>query len=224
MAAPVRDRSAGSQLAAFDVSLGTRYVAGADEAGRGSLAGPLVAAAVLFDCERLRRGVQDGLVDLDDSKKHTSAARERIFRAVLAHAARVRVVFKGPREIDRRGLHRVNIEALAEALAAVAPPDCTCLVDGFELDRVAARSRQQVVALVRGDATSAAVAAASVVAKVVRDRHMRRLAARYPEWGFERHVGYSTPEHREAITACGLTPLHRRSFASVAYSQLDFGL
>ncbi|SEH15121.1 ribonuclease HII [Thermoleophilum album] len=213
-----RRRSAAlSKLLAFDRSLGARFVAGADEAGRGPLAGPLVAAAVLFDLERLEQHFPRELRELDDSKRHEQADRERLFRAVLAAASGIRVVFRGPAEIDRDGLHRSNLSALREALQAVACQGCVCVVDGFEVGTLP----HPQVAVVGGDRKSAAVAAASIVAKVLRDRHMQRLAVRYPLWGFEKHVGYSTPEHRAAILTHGLTPLHRRSFASVAYQQLE---
>jgi ribonuclease HII len=121
------------------------------------------------------------------------------------------------RGIDRHGLHVTNLEALSAALERVAVPGATCLVDGFRLPRCSVEHR----AVVEGDATSAAIAAASVLAKVTRDRYMRRAEALYPGWGFGENVGYSTPEHREAIVRNGISALHRRSFQSVAYSQLD---
>ncbi len=120
--------------------------------------------------------------------------------------------------IDRRGLHVTNIEALSCALERLAPGDAAIsLVDGFSLPRCAVPHR----AVIQGDGTSAAIAAASVIAKVTRDRYMREAAGRHPGWGFEEHVGYSTPEHRQAIEEIGISPLHRRSFQSVAYAQLE---
>ena len=111
-----------------------------------------------------------------------------------------------------------NIEALANALERLQPEDgTTCLVDGFSLRQCRVPHR----AVVEGDGTSAAIAAASVLAKVTRDRYMHEAASRHPGWGFDEHVGYSTPEHREAIHRLGISPLHRRSFQSVAYSQLE---
>lgn len=117
--------------------------------------------------------------------------------------------------IDRRGLHRSNLEALASALEGVRPEGAICLVDGFTLP--GCRVEHQRV--VKGDATSAAIAAASIVAKVSRDRHMARMAEKHPGWGFEEHVGYSTPSHRQAIERLGPSPIHRMSFASSAYGQ-----
>ncbi|MGE5407320.1 MAG: ribonuclease HII [Syntrophothermus sp.] len=205
------------RLFAFDRGLQSRYVAGADEAGRGCLAGPLVAAAVLIDYEGLSHSDRRALSGLHDSKQMTEERRVEIYPAVLRAAERVCVVVRSAAGIDRRGLHNTNIEALSRALEGLAPgDDAISLVDGFTLPRCRVLHRR----VVGGDATSAAIAAASVVAKVTRDRYMREAAVRHPGWGFEEHVGYSTPEHREAIDRLGLSPLHRRSFQSVAYSQL----
>ncbi len=205
------------RLFAFDRGLGTRLVAGADEAGRGCLAGPLVAAAVLIDYETLSHADRRALAGLHDSKQMKEEKRAELFPCVLRAAARVSVVVRCARGIDDRGLHVTNIEALSDALERLRPEaGATCLVDGFSLRRCRVPHR----AVIEGDGTSAAIAAASVIAKVTRDRYMRRAAERHPGWGFEEHVGYSTPEHREAIERIGISPLHRRSFQSVAYSQL----
>lgn len=208
------------RLFAFDRGLQSRYVAGADEAGRGCLAGPLVAAAVLIDYERLSHSDRRALSGLHDSKQMTEERRLEMYPCVLRAAERVSVVVRSASGIDRRGLHVTNIEALSQALERLAPgEDAICLVDGFRLPRCAVPHRP----VVQGDGTSAAIAAASVVAKVTRDRYMRDVAAQHPGWGFEEHVGYSTPEHRQAIEEIGISPLHRRSFQSVAYSQLELG-
>jgi ribonuclease HII len=207
------------RLFAFDRGLGSRYVAGADEAGRGCLAGPLVAAAVLLDYESLSSSDRRALSGLHDSKQMTEAQRLEMYPCVLRAAERVSVVVRCAAGIDRRGLHVTNIEALALALERLAPPDteATSLVDGFRLPSCAVPHRR----VIKGDATSGAIAAASVIAKVTRDRYMRAVANLHPGWGFEEHVGYSTPEHRQAIEEIGISPLHRRSFQSVAYSQLE---
>jgi ribonuclease HII len=148
----------------------------------------------------------------------TAERREEIYPSVLGAAARVSVVVRCVGGIDKRGLHVTNIEALAGALERLEPPaGTTCLVDGFSLPGCRVPHR----AVIEGDATSAAIAAASVLAKVTRDRYMCAAAGVHPGWGFEEHVGYSTPEHREAIGRIGISPLHRRSFRSVAYSQLE---
>ena len=121
------------------------------------------------------------------------------------------------RGIDARGLHRTNLDALSDVLRRVGVNGCLCLSDGFHVPATGFDQRP----VVGGDATSAAIAAASVIAKVTRDRYMRRIAERYPGWDFAVHVGYSTPEHRAAIERIGISPLHRLSFQSIAYQQLE---
>ena len=206
------------RLFTFDRALGSRLVAGADEAGRGCLAGPLVAAAVLLDYETLSNADRRALSGLHDSKQMTEERRLDMYPCVLRAASRVSVVVRSAAGIDRRGLHNTNIEALSVALERLAPPaEAVCLSDGFSLPRCPVPHR----AVVQGDATSAAIAAASVIAKVTRDRYMREAAQEHPHWGFDEHVGYSTPEHRAAIEQIGISPLHRRSFQSVAYCQVS---
>ena len=193
-----------------------------DEAGRGSLAGPLLAAGVLIDLDRIGRSERRALARLDDSKQKTPEEREELYPQVIRAAARVSVAVRSVRAIDRNGLHVSNLAALSDCMRAVAQEDATRLVDGFRLPAC----KLEHTAVVDGDARSAAIAAASVIAKVTRDRYMHRVAEIYPGWNFEGNVGYSTPEHREAIVRKGICPIHRRSFASVAYSQLgleDFG-
>lgn len=194
-------------------------MAGADEAGRGSLAGPLVAAAVLFDLDRLTLSSRRSLARLNDSKQHTEAGREELYPLVMSAAARAAIVVRCPRGIDARGLHVTNLEALGSALQCVACDEALCLIDGFRVRDLGHEQR----AVIGGDSRSAAIAAASVLAKVTRDRYMRRVAEQHPEWDFGTNVGYSTPEHRAAIRANGISPLHRLSFASIAYQQLPLG-
>ena len=213
--ARARARS-GRRLFAFDRELGSRFVAGADEAGRGSLAGPLVAAAVLFDLERLTLSDRRALSRLNDSKQHTEAAREELFPIVMRAAAKSAIVSRCVRGIDGRGLHVTNLAALRAALLRVSCEQTVCLVDGFRVPEFGYEQR----AVVDGDCRSAAIAAASVLAKVTRDRYMRRAAENHPKWDFETNVGYSTPEHRAAIAEHGVSPLHRMSFQSIAYQQL----
>jgi ribonuclease HII len=211
-----RKRTSGRRLFAFDRRLGVRWVAGADEAGRGCLAGPLVAAAVLFDVESLTTRELRALSRLNDSKQHTPEEREALFPVVLRTATRVCVVSRSARTIDARGLHKTNIAALRDALLGVARPGCVCLSDGFPVGDIGHEQR----AIIEGDATSAAIAAASIIAKVTRDRYMHRADLLHPGWEFASHVGYSTPEHRDAIQRIGVSPLHRLSFQSTAYQQL----
>jgi ribonuclease HII len=209
----------GPKLFRYDRGLGARFVAGADEAGRGCLAGPLVAAAVLFDQSRLRPADIRALSALDDSKRQSPELRAELYPRIIRLATRVAGVSPSGPGIDRRGLHVTNLRALGDALAQVAVEGCICLSDGFA---VADLGFEQY-AVVRGDSTSAAIAAASVIAKETRDRYMRRVDARMPGWEFAQHVGYATPDHRDAIVRLGVTPLHRMSFQSAAYQQLTLG-
>jgi len=208
---------AGRKLLRFDRELGARWVAGADEAGRGCLAGPLVAAAVLFDHERLTLSDRRALSALNDSKQQTEAAREALYPVILRTATRVAVVSRSVRRIDGHGLHRTNLAALRDALLRVACPGCICLSDGFPVADTGFQQR----AVIEGDARSASIAAASILAKVSRDRYMRRADRLHPGWEFAAHVGYATPEHRAAIMTRGVSPLHRLSFQSIAYQQLE---
>jgi ribonuclease HII len=214
-----RRRRQAAKLFKFDRSLGARFVAGADEAGRGSLAGPLVAAAVLIDYENLGMRDRRALGELDDSKKRTPEEREALYPCVLRAAARVAVVSRCVPMLDVRGLHVTNLAALGRCLERVAVPGTACLSDGFPIRDC----RVEHQAVIDGDARSAAIAAASVIAKVTRDRLMQRADGLYPGFGFAENAGYSTPEHRAAILANGPSGIHRRSFQSIAYSQLSFG-
>jgi ribonuclease HII len=209
----------GRKLLRFDRSLGVRFVAGADEAGRGCLAGPLVAAAVLFDLQRIGPAQVRELGALNDSKQQTPEGRAALYPVILSLAARVSIVSRCAPGIDARGLHKTNLAALGDALRNVACDGCVCLSDGFPVSALAHDQR----AVIGGDAKSAAIAAASVLAKETRDRYMRRADAAHPGWEFAQHVGYSTPEHRDAIERLGVSPLHRLSFQSAAYQQLALG-
>jgi ribonuclease HII len=204
----------GQKLLRFDRGLGARFVAGADEAGRGSLAGPLVVAGVLLDYGSLRDHRVRPLAFLNDSKQCLPARREELFHAVLACAERVAVRVIPPGDIDRNGLHKSNLAGLRAMLHAVGPAD-VCLVDGFRLGPLAPEHR----AVVDGDEKSAAIAAASIVAKVTRDRLMRRLDALYPAYGFAQHVGYITPGHSAVVRERGPSAVHRLSFQALCYER-----
>jgi ribonuclease HII len=171
---------------------------------------------VLFDYERLGLREVRALSGLNDSKQHSIEGREALFPHVLRCATSVTVVSRCVRGIDERGLHNTNLAALSSALARVAVPGTLCLSDGFPVPPTGHRQNH----VISGDARSAAIAAASIVAKVTRDRYMRRVDAVHPGWEFATHVGYATPEHRAAILARGVSPLHRLSFQSLAYQQL----
>jgi ribonuclease HII len=206
-------RLTGRKLLQFDRKLGVRFVAGADEAGRGPLAGPLLVAGVLLDYARLRDHRVRPLACLNDSKQCTEAQRETLFRAVVSCAERIVVRAVSPAQIDREGLHRSNLAGLRGVLAELTPPAEACLVDGFRLGPLAPEHR----AVVDGDEKSAAIAAASIVAKVVRDRMMRRVDALYPAYGFSSHVGYITPSHTAVVREVGPSEIHRRSWRARAY-------
>src|SRR3954449_5100039 len=204
----------GRKLLAFDRKQGGRYVAGADEAGRGPLAGPLVVAGVVLDLECVRDHRARPLGLLNDSKQVDPATREELYRAVLECAERVSVHVFPPAVIDRDGLHRSNLKGLRAALWACQPAD-VCLVDGFRLGPTAPEHR----AVVDGDTKSAAIAAASIVAKVTRDRYMQTADAIYPAYGFSSHVGYITPAHSAIVRAIGPSEIHRRSFEARCYAE-----
>ena len=205
--------STGQKLLRFDRKLGARFVAGADEAGRGSLAGPLVVAGVLLDYECLRDHRVRPLALLNDSKQLSAPQREELFRAVVGCAARISVRVVPHGEIDRNGLHRSNLAGLRSVLSSLAPPAEVCLVDGFRLGPAAPEHK----AVVDGDTKSAAIAAASIVAKVVRDRTMRRMDALFPQYGFSSHVGYITPGHSAVVRERGPSEIHRLSFQALCY-------
>jgi ribonuclease HII len=206
-------RRTGRKLLQFDRRLGARFVAGADEAGRGPLAGPLLVAGVLLDYAKLRDHKVRPLACLNDSKQCSEAEREALYRAVLACAERIVVRAVPATEIDRAGLHRSNLAGLRAVLGELSPPAEVCLVDGFRLGPLAPEHR----AVVDGDEKSAAIAAASIVAKVTRDGMMRRMDALYPVYGFRSHVGYITPGHTAVVREVGPSEIHRRSWRARAY-------
>src|SRR6478672_3302150 len=184
-------------------------VAGCDEAGRGPLAGPVVAAAVILDPKRVPRG-------LDDSKKLDAATREKLYAKICA-SAEVAVAFAPPARIDRDNILRASLWALARAVAALPVRPRLVFVDGR--DRI--ETCCDCEAVISGDAIVASIAAASIIAKVTRDRLMTRLGLCHPGYGFENHKGYSVPEHFNALARLGPTIHHRRSFAPVAAAYGD---
>jgi ribonuclease HII len=203
----------GQRLLRYDRNFGVRFVAGADEAGRGSLAGPLVVAGVLLDYNALRGHRVRQLARLNDSKQVAPDEREALFHAVMSCATQIAVRVIPAGAIDRDGLHRSNLWGLRTVLADLGRAQ-TCLVDGFRLGPLAPPHR----AVVDGDTKSAAIAAASIVAKVTRDRVMRRLDSLHPRYGFSSHVGYITPAHSAAVRAHGPCTQHRLSYAAKCYA------
>jgi len=177
------------------------HVAGVDEVGRGCLAGPVVAAAVILQADQYVPGVAD-------SKVLTAEDRERLFpeitRAAVAWAAAV----VSADEIDRLNIHRASLQAMREAIASLVPLPGFVLVDGFRIPDLVMPQRP----IVGGDRRSTAIAAASILAKVTRDRLMLELHARDPRYGFDRHKGYATKDHLDAVGRHGYSTAHRRSF------------
>lgn len=197
---------------------GTRRIAGVDEAGRGPLAGPVVAAAVVFDKEFLETEANRSLVGIDDSKK-LSASRREFFFALLSACphARIGIASASVEEIGALNILRATHLAMARAVAQIVPPPELALVDGLPVKGLPIPHR----AIVGGDARSLSIAAASVMAKVTRDRLMVELAAQYPEYGFDRHKGYGTKAHLDALRLHGPCPAHRRGFAPVDQLSLE---
>jgi len=183
---------------------GVAPVAGCDEAGRGPLAGPVVAAAVILDPGRVPRG-------LDDSKRLTPERREALYERICA-SAQVAIAFAPPARIDCHNIRQASLWALARAVAALPTRPGLVFVDGCDRIVVPCECR----AVIGGDGLVSSIAAASIVAKVTRDRLMAQLGLAHPGYGFERHMGYSVPEHIEALGRLGPTIHHRRSFAPVA--------
>jgi ribonuclease HII len=186
---------------------GFRIVAGADEAGRGACAGPLVVGAAI-----LPEGKRGEIVGLADSKLLSAATRERLYDEIVSRAVAWSVVVIEPGEVDGRGLHVCNLAGMRRALASLSVGPDYVLTDGFGVDGLTAPG----LAVWKGDRVAACVAAASIVAKVTRDRIMVDLHERYPEYGFAEHKGYSTPVHQAALRLHGPSPVHRYSYANVA--------
>lgn len=197
---PLYAYEAALRRAGFDV------VAGADEAGRGACAGPLVVAACVLPPGR--RGV---IVDLDDSKVLTAATRERLYDVVVRKAVAYEVVVIPAAEIDSWGLHVANLAGMRRAIGALDVPVDYAITDGFAVPGLAAPS----TAVWKGDATVACVAAASILAKVTRDRIMTGMHEQFPQYEFARHKGYVTAEHTAALTAHGPCEQHRQRYVNV---------
>jgi len=191
---------------------GFRLIAGVDEAGRGALAGPLFAAAVIlpegFDLE-----------GINDSKVLTALQREAAFERIVRGAVASSVCRCMPERIDRRGLHKTNVWLLRRCISRLGIAPDYVLTDGFPVKRLSVPN----LSIKKGDAVTASVAAASIVAKVTRDRMMDRYHRRYPVYGFDHNRGYGTKEHRDAIRAYGPSPIHRFSFKGLRTGYYDGG-
>jgi ribonuclease HII len=181
--------------------MGFVHVAGVDEVGRGCLAGPVVAAAVVLNPDRY-------VARVCDSKTVTALERERLYDRILRTALAWGVAAAEPDEIDRINIHQASLRAMQRAVTALAPAPDFVLVDAFRIPDLVMAQR----AIVHGDSRCTAIAAASIVAKVTRDRLMNELHARDPRYGFDRHKGYATRDHLDAVSRFGYSEVHRRSF------------
>ena len=190
------------QLESVAQAQGFRNIAGVDEAGRGPLAGPVVVVAVILGPD------WDINHPLQDSKRIPGAERERLFPIIRKQAQACRIIAVSPKAIDESNILQATLDGMSRSLRELHTPADYALVDGNRFPTMGLPGE----AVVKGDSHSCSIAAASILAKVARDRIMRVYGQRYPEWGFEQHFGYPTPKHREAIQRHGLSPIHRRTF------------
>ena len=186
---------------------GISPLAGVDEAGRGACAGPLVVAAVI-----LRDAHASELVQVRDSKELTEKNREELFDVVTEAALSVSVVIISNEEIDARGVHAANLDGMRRAVQGLDVTPAYVLTDGYAIEGLALPN----LAVWKGDQVVTCISAASIIAKVTRDRIMREMDLTYPEYGFISHKGYITKIHTEALAKYGVTPIHRRSFSNIA--------
>ena len=186
---------------------GISPLAGVDEAGRGACAGPLVVAAVI-----LRDAHASELAEVRDSKELTEKNREELFDVVTEAALSVSVVIISNEEIDARGVHAANLDGMRRAVQGLDVTPAYVLTDGYAIEGLALPN----LAVWKGDQVVTCISAASIIAKVTRDRIMREMDLTYPEYGFISHKGYITKIHTEALAKYGVTPIHRRSFSNIA--------
>ena len=202
-----KERSRVQQLYQYEYEAherGMEYIAGVDEAGRGPLAGPVVVAAVILPLGLF-------IPKLNDSKKLSPKVREELFEIIQKQAVCVRHAVINEKTIDRINIYQATLNGMYDAIFALEPQPQQVLIDAVPLDRLPMPS----LSIIKGDAKSASIAAASVIAKVTRDRLMDTYDAMYPEYGFAQHKGYGTAQHVEAIRKYGPCPIHRRTFEPV---------
>ena len=200
------------------LSSGVTEIAGVDEAGRGPLAGPVVAAAVVLPCDWIIDGLPRELRAVNDSKQLTEKKREELFEIIHGHGEIRQAIVSIPAEvIDEINILRATHRAMVEALAALEPVAAHVLVDGLKVNAI----KLPQTPLVKGDSLSYSIAAASILAKVYRDRLMREYDVEFPGYGFAKHKGYGTKQHLAALAEHGACPIHRKSFAPVSSQQLD---
>jgi ribonuclease HII len=183
---------------------GHQYIAGCDEVGRGPLAGPVVASAVILNPDIFIEG-------LDDSKKLSEKKRNILYQKIMMHALAVKTVFIYPEEIDKINIYQASKKAMIEAIRQLAITPTYILSDAMPLKELEIPCES----IIKGDQKSASIAAASIVAKVLRDRYMVDLSKAYPNYGFDKHKGYPTKIHKEALVKYGITPHHRKTYAPV---------
>jgi ribonuclease HII len=186
---------------------GISPIAGVDEAGRGPCAGPLVVAAVILDDP-----FADIWSEIRDSKEISEKKREVLFDVVNENAAAVSVIEISPEEIDERGVHAANLDGMRRAVNALTMTPGYVLTDGYAIEGLALPN----IAVWKGDQVVTAISAASIIAKVTRDRIMREMEIQYPGYGFAGHKGYITASHTAALHELGVTPIHRKSFSNIA--------
>ncbi|MEY3434440.1 MAG: hypothetical protein RL057_820 [Actinomycetota bacterium] len=189
------------------IAAGISRIAGVDEAGRGACAGPLVVAAVI-----LRDLNSPALEQVRDSKELTPKKRDTLFDGIIEESLSYSVIEIPPAEIDLIGLHRANLEGMRRAIGALSTNPNYILTDGYEIEGLPAPS----LAVWKGDQVALSISAASILAKVYRDRVMQDLDSKYPEYGFAAHKGYVTRIHQASLKKYGVSPVHRRSYANIA--------
>lgn len=189
------------------MAAGIHSIAGVDEAGRGACAGPLVVAAVV-----LKDPHSKDLNEVRDSKELSPSQRESLFDVVKSNAKHLSIIEIDAEEIDQIGLHRANLEGMRRAISALGEEPQFILTDGYEIQGLSAPS----LAVWKGDQVAISISAASILAKVHRDRLMQNLDRQYPGYGLALHKGYVTRAHQQALEAIGVSPIHRRSYANIA--------
>ena len=189
------------------ISAGITPIAGVDEAGRGACAGPLVIAAVI-----LKDLNDSGLAEVRDSKELSESKREKIYDQIIALASSVNIVIVSAREVDSRGVHAANIDGMRRAVHGLEQLPAYVLTDGYAIEGLAVPN----LAVWKGDQVAVTISAASIIAKVTRDRIMREMDIKFPNYGFAGHKGYITAAHTKALNAHGVCIEHRRSFSNIA--------
>ncbi|GHO75800.1 ribonuclease HII [Ktedonobacter sp. SOSP1-85] len=194
------------------------FIAGLDEAGRGCLAGPVVAAAVILPLESDPTPVLARFAGVNDSKQLNEATRERLYDVIMEHALAVGVGIGSVELIDQRNILQATLQSMRVALTQLTPTAQALLLDAVKLRDIPLPQ----LSLTKGDSRCLSIAAASIIAKVTRDRLMHQLHEEFPHYGFKQHKGYGTPEHLDALKQFGVTPHHRRSFSPIR--EMLFGL